>query len=220
MNLIRVSIVEDDERVRKSLAALIERSGFCELVSAYGSAEDALKELVLNSPDVLLMDIHLPGISGVECVNRLRAIDFKGVRPEIVMLTVYEESQNIFDALQAGATGYLLKRAGSEEILEAIQSVRQGGAPMSSHIARKVVQSFRRLPLSPQTQHSDSESLSKRRRSSLSGSPGLHQQGNCRHDRTKRGNRPILLEEHLQKTARPIPDSGSDEVLFLTFMCL
>jgi DNA-binding NarL/FixJ family response regulator len=168
MNLIRVSIVEDDERVRKSLAALIERSGFCELVSAYGSAEEALKELVLNSPDVLLMDIHLPGISGVECVNRLRAIDFKGSRPEIVMLTVYEESQNIFDALQAGATGYLLKRAGSEEILEAIRSVRQGGAPMSSHIARKVVQSFRRLPLSPQTQHSDSESLSKREEEVLS----------------------------------------------------
>jgi DNA-binding NarL/FixJ family response regulator len=168
MNLIRVSIVEDDERVRKSLAALIERSGFCELVSAYGSAEEALKELVLNSPDVLLMDIHLPGISGVECVKRIRAIDFKGVRPEIVMLTVYEESQNIFDALQAGATGYLLKRAGSEEILEAIRSVRQGGAPMSSHIARKVVQSFRRLPLSPQTQHSDSDSLSKREEEVLS----------------------------------------------------
>ena len=168
MNLIRISIVEDDERVRKSLAALIERSGFCELVSAYGSAEDALKELVLNSPDVLLMDIHLPGISGVECVNRIRTIDFKGDRPEIVMLTVYEESQNIFDALQAGATGYLLKHAGSEEILEAIRSVRQGGAPMSSHIARKVVQSFRRLPLSPQTQHSDSESLSKREEEVLS----------------------------------------------------
>jgi len=168
MNLIRVSIVEDDERVRNSLAALIERSGFCELVSAYCSAEDALKELVLNSPDVLLMDIHLPGISGVECVNRIREIDFKGARPEIVMLTVYEESQKIFDALQAGATGYLLKRAGSEEILEAIRSVRQGGAPMSSHIARKVVQSFRRLPLSAQTQPSDFESLSKREEEVLS----------------------------------------------------
>lgn len=168
MNLIRVSIVEDDERVRKSLAALIECSGFCELGASYSCAEDALDELVLNAPDVLLMDIHLPGISGVECVNRIRSIDFKGNRPEIVMLTVYEESQKIFDALQAGATGYLLKRAGSEEILEAIRSVRQGGAPMSSHIARKVVQSFRRLPLSPQTQHSDSESLSKREEEVLS----------------------------------------------------
>ena len=154
--------MEDDERVRKSLAALIERSGFCELVGIYSCAEDALEDLKSNSTDVLLMDIHLPGISGVECVKKMRAIDFKGGRPEIVMLTVYEESQKIFDALQAGATGYLLKRAGSEEILEAIQSVQQGGAPMSSHIARKVVQSFRRVPHSHKAPHADSESLSKR----------------------------------------------------------
>lgn len=97
---------------------MIERSGFCELGAAYACAEDALEELALNSPDVLLMDIHLPGISGVECVNRIRAIDFKGARPEIVMLTVYEESQKIFDSLQAGVTGYLLKRA--EEVLSLV----------------------------------------------------------------------------------------------------
>lgn len=162
MNRIRVSIVEDDERVRKSLSALIERCDFCELVAVYSSAEAALDDLDHNPPEVLLMDIHLPGISGVDCVKKIRASrKFNQEGPEIVMLTVYEESQKIFDALQAGATGYLLKRAGSAEILEAIQSVRQGGAPMSSHIARKVVQSFRQTP-TLHTQDPAAESLSKR----------------------------------------------------------
>jgi DNA-binding NarL/FixJ family response regulator len=150
-----VAIVEDDEQVRENLARLVgEASGF-ECIAAFSSGEKALEALPRQTPDVVLMDINLPGISGVECVRQL-----KSMRPDIhvVMLTVYDDSVRIFQALQMGASGYLLKRSTAAEILHAIEDVHRGGAPMSSYIARKVVQSFRRQGASDKP----AENLSKR----------------------------------------------------------
>ena len=137
---ITVSIVEDDVRVRGALARLIDRSDGFRCVSQHPSAENALEELPRVEPAVVLMDINLPGMNGVECVRRLKALL---PATQIVMLTVYEDTDLIFAALAAGATGYLLKRTPPAELLSAIQDVHNGGSPMTSHIARKVVQSFR-----------------------------------------------------------------------------
>lgn len=155
---IRVSIVEDDRRVRDSLSLLVRHSPDCALVSAHASAEHFLEHVATESAEVVLMDINLPGMSGVECVRRLKRMERPNPLPEVVMLTVYEESHQIFDALQAGASGYLLKRSTSDEILGAILSVKAGGAPMSSYIARKVVQSFQQAGPSSE----ESENLSRR----------------------------------------------------------
>lgn len=140
---IRVSIVEDDDRLRESLILLLEKSNGFRCVSAYDDAESALKDIAEKRPDIVLMDINLPGISGIECVRKL-----KPMLPEtnILMLTVYEDNTKIFHALEAGASGYLLKMTGSEELLNAMRDVYNGGAPMSSQIARKVVQSFHSKP--------------------------------------------------------------------------
>ena len=138
---IRVAIIEDDEQVRENLARLVGDAKGYECVATFPSGELALNNLPRRLPDVVLMDINLPGISGVECVRQL-----KSLAPEVhvVMLTVYDDSDRIFQALQMGASGYLLKRSTAAEILHAIEDVHHGGAPMSSYIARKVVQSFRR----------------------------------------------------------------------------
>jgi DNA-binding NarL/FixJ family response regulator len=145
---IKVSIVEDNEQLRGTLARLIGKADGFQFVSQYESAEAALEGLPKDRPEVVLMDINLPGISGVECVRRL-----KRSSPEIsaVMLTAYEDTENIFNALAAGANGYLLKRAPRAELLEAIREVHLGGSPMTTHIARKVVQSFQKAAPSPQT---------------------------------------------------------------------
>ncbi|MBM3879384.1 MAG: response regulator transcription factor [Verrucomicrobia bacterium] len=152
---IAVSIVEDSNQVRTTLARLISRAEGFRCVSQYAKAEAALAGLPQDRPEVVLMDINLPGMNGVECVRRL-----KQVRPEIqvVMLTVYEDTENIFNALAAGATGYLLKRTSKDALLAALRDVRQGGSPMTTHIARKVVQSFQRA--GPSTQ--PTENLSPR----------------------------------------------------------
>ena len=138
---ISVSIVEDSEKLRGTLARVLNRTEGFRCVSQYPSAEDALKDLPNVKPDVVLMDINLPGINGVECVRQL-----KKILPEIqvMMLTVYEDTENIYDALTAGASGYLLKRTSGPELLDAIREVNRGGSPMTAHIARKVVQSFQR----------------------------------------------------------------------------
>jgi DNA-binding NarL/FixJ family response regulator len=152
---ITVSIVEDNDQLRATLARVLNRAEGFRCVSHYGTAEAALESLPKDAPEVVLMDINLPGMNGVECVRHL-----KQVAPGIlvVMLTVYEDTENIFNALAAGAAGYLLKRTKSAELLEAIREVRAGGSPMTTHIARKVVQSFQRAGPSPQP----AENLSER----------------------------------------------------------
>jgi DNA-binding NarL/FixJ family response regulator len=152
---ITVSIVEDNEQLRATLARVIGRAEGFRCVSHYGTAEAALEGIPGDKPEVVLMDINLPGINGVECVRRLKA-----VMPDllVVMLTVYEDTDNIFNALAAGAHGYLLKRTRTAELLDAIREVRRGGSPMTTHIARKVTQSFQRAGPSPQA----TENLSER----------------------------------------------------------
>jgi RNA polymerase sigma factor (sigma-70 family) len=151
---ISVSIVEDSDKLRETLVRVLNRADGFRCVSSYANAEDALKDLPQAKPDVVLMDINLPGMNGVECVRQL-----KKIAPEIqvMMLTVYEDTENIFDALAAGASGYMLKRTAGKELLEAIAEVKRGGSPMTTHIARKVVQSFQRSAAAAQT-----ESLSER----------------------------------------------------------
>ena len=136
---ISVSIVEDNDKLRGTLARVIARADGFSCVSQHASAEDALKELPAVRPNVVLMDINLPGINGVECVRQLKKIL---PQTNVMMLTVYEDTENIFNALAAGANGYMLKRTPSKELLEAITEVHRGGSPMTMHIARKVVQSL------------------------------------------------------------------------------
>jgi RNA polymerase sigma factor (sigma-70 family) len=136
---ITVSIVEDDARVRDGLLGLITRAPGFSCLSHYPNAEEALAEIPKKKPDVVLMDINLPGMSGIDCVRRLKTAE---PSLQIVMLTVYENTEGIFKALANGASGYLLKATAPEELLSAIQDVHRGGSPMTSHIARKVVQSF------------------------------------------------------------------------------
>lgn len=136
---ISVSIVEDDQAVRASLVKLIDGSLGYRCVSQHPNAENALRELPSVKPNVVLMDINLSGLNGVECVRRLKP-QLPGT--QVVMLTVYQNTGHIFNALAAGATGYLLKQTPPEELLAAIKNVHNGGSPMSSHIARKIVQCF------------------------------------------------------------------------------
>ena len=137
---IRVAIVDDDDGIRAKLGRAVDRFGVCSCVGQFSSAEQAVAHLPAGAPEVVLMDINLPGMNGIECVRQI-----KPAHPEIefVMLTVYEDTESVFNALAAGASGYLLKLATRPELLEAIQRVHAGGSPMTSHIARKVVQSFR-----------------------------------------------------------------------------
>jgi DNA-binding NarL/FixJ family response regulator len=147
--MIDVALVEDDGRVRASLARLLDRSGGVRCVSQHASAEDALLALPGVRPAVVLMDVKLPGLDGVECVRRLKAL-LPDV--QVIMLTVYQDNDVIFAALAAGATGYLLKRTPGAELIASIREVHAGGSPMSSHIARKVVQSFRAPAPAPGTE--------------------------------------------------------------------
>lgn len=137
--MISVSIVDDEKKLCQSIAAFLNGSPGFRCVSIYGSAEAALKRLPTDQPDVVLMDINMAGMNGIECARQLKALV---PQLQIMMLTVYEDTEQIFKALAAGATGYLLKRHEPEELLQAIRDVHTGGSPMSNSIARKVVASF------------------------------------------------------------------------------
>ncbi len=136
---IQVALVEDDPWLRQDLARQLNQAHGFKCVGSWGMAEEALKELPGLHSDVVLMDINLPGLNGIECIRRLREL-----QPDIavLILTVYEESDLIFSALRAGANGYLLKRSSPEDLLAAIADVHQGGSPMSSSVARRVVKFF------------------------------------------------------------------------------
>ena len=144
--VIKVCIVEDDQGVRDGLAGLVGQEKGFECLSSYRTAEDALTELPKRKPDVILMDINLPGMSGIDCVSRIKS---QLPATQVVMLPVYEDTDQIFKALASGASGYMLKSAPPEEILAAVRDVHAGGSPMSPHIARKVVQSFSAQAPSP-----------------------------------------------------------------------
>ena len=155
-----VSIVEDDVPVRQILAKWIDTAKGFRCLSAFGDAEKALAQLPGEQPNVLLMDINLPGLSGIECVRRLKP---QLPDTQFLMLTVYADMEHIFDALSAGASGYLLKETGREELIASLKLLHDGGAPMTSHIARKLVQSFHQ----PQPEKQDPHGLTPREQTIL-----------------------------------------------------
>lgn len=147
---IRISIVEDNAQFRQTLQRYLSTNVEFECVSAYGDPVVALRKIPQDKPDVVLMDLEMPGMSGIDCTVALRQLV-----PEIrvIMLTVFEQDEQVFQSLEAGAYGYLVKRTPPAKILDAIREVNAGGSPMSANIARKVVNSFRQAPivkLSPQ----------------------------------------------------------------------
>jgi DNA-binding NarL/FixJ family response regulator len=157
---IAVSIVEDDAPAREILSDWLRHAPGFRCVSQYGDAETALVKLQVEKPSVVLMDINLPGMSGIDCVRQLKP---QLPDTQFVILTVYEDTDHIFDALAVGASGYLLKQTPRDELLTAIKEVHAGGSPMTSNIARKVVQSFQRAV----PQADESVNLSPREREVL-----------------------------------------------------
>lgn len=138
-----VGIVEDDPGVREHLRRLMDHAPGFRCVGAWASGEEALPALLAAVPDIVLMDVHLPGMSGIDCVAALKE---KAPEAHVLMLTVYEDSEKIFRALSAGANGYLVKRDIPKKLLAALREMLSGGAPMSSHIARRVVSYFQKKP--------------------------------------------------------------------------
>ena len=158
--MIKVAIVEDSKTTREGLKTIIELSKEYICVAACETAEEALRLLPRHQPEIVLMDIQLPAMSGIECVERLKVL-----LPDVavIMVTVYEDPDRIFSALRAGASGYLLKRSAPELVLGALRDVGKGGAPMSGEIARKVIQYFR----NQSTVSKDVENLSAREKNVL-----------------------------------------------------
>ncbi len=152
---IAVSIVEDEPKTRESLLRLLGRAAHVRCVGNYATGEEALRGIPAEKPDVALVDINLPGMSGIECVAKLK-LKMPGLR--VLMLTTYEDSDRIFDSLRAGASGYLLKKAGYNGLVQAIDEVHAGGAPMTAQVARQVVEHFHRI----QKPASDVEKLTAR----------------------------------------------------------
>ncbi len=149
---ISIAIVEDDVPAREILAGWIRSANGFKLLGEYSDAETAIAELPEKKPSVVLFDINLPGMNGIECVRKLKP---RLPETQFLMVTVYEDANHIFDALAVGASGYLLKQTRRNELLDALRDVHVGGSPMSSQIARKVVQSFRRQ----ETENSGGESV-------------------------------------------------------------
>lgn len=157
---IKIGIVEDNRGVRETWAKLVATEPGLEVVGSFSSGEEALERFPLLHPDVVLMDICLPGITGIECTARLKTV-LPGT--QILVVTVYTDNEHLFDALKAGASGYLLKCTDREELIESIREVMAGGAPMSGSIARRVIEVFRAPVAAP----SPSDSLSTREREIL-----------------------------------------------------
>jgi DNA-binding NarL/FixJ family response regulator len=158
---IRISIVDDNDQIREGLSVLINGSTGFQCVATYATAENALKYLPAQKPDVVLMDIQLPGMSGIECVREL-----KRLLPDlqIMMLTVYEDDDNVFKSIVAGASGYVLKKTPPSELMDAVSDLHNGGSPMSDRIARKVVQAFQQMGKSSR----ETENLTQRESEVLS----------------------------------------------------
>jgi DNA-binding NarL/FixJ family response regulator len=152
---IRVAIVEDNRGTRESLTELLTRAPALRFINAHPSGEEALAQIPADAPDVVLMDINLPRMNGIECVAQLKQ---RSPRTQVLMLTTYEEGDLIFDSLRKGASGYLLKNMPPAELVQAIEQVHAGGAPMSMQVARKVVTHFQQI----KQPRSDMEQLTKR----------------------------------------------------------
>lgn len=139
--MVHVVVIEDIKEIREGLQTLIHSSDGFSCTQTFSSAEQAIEDLPNACPDVALMDINLPGINGIEAVRKLKS---QCPGTQFIMSTVYEDDENIFESLKAGASGYLLKKTAPSKILDAITEVVEGGSPMSSQIARKVIASFQK----------------------------------------------------------------------------
>ena len=146
---LRIAIIEDDDHLRSDFTTLIDGSGDMSCVAAYPSAEAAIDGWRKAEADVLLVDINLPGMSGIEFVRAIRAA---GATANVIMLTTFDDATSVFDSLKAGANGYILKRAAQGELTEAVRDVAAGGAPMTGAIARKVVQYFGQRAPAPEVE--------------------------------------------------------------------
>lgn len=146
---LRVAIVEDDDRLREDFTRMVDGGDGMSCAAAFGSAEDALEGLTAAHPDVVLVDINLPGMTGIDLVRQVRA---GGGSMHVLMLTTFDDATLVFESLKAGANGYLLKRAAPGDLIGAIRDVASGGAPMTGAIARKVVQYFTRRPPAPEVE--------------------------------------------------------------------
>ncbi|HEV9035410.1 MAG TPA: response regulator transcription factor [Puia sp.] len=155
MTSIGVSIIEDIADIRHGLERIIADAPDFLLLSSYDNAEDAISSLPDIRPDIVIADIQLPGLSGIDCIRLVKAVC---PSVQFMMFTIYEDSEQVFEALEAGANGYLLKQTPQDRILDAIRELHQGGSPMSSGIARRVVSSFRKQAL----QSADANVLSAR----------------------------------------------------------
>ena len=144
----RVLIIEDDQEIRNSFTLIVNSSQKFMAVNGYGNCEDAIKNFSKDKPEIILMDIELPGMNGIQCT---KIIKDKYPHCEVVMVTVYEDSELVFEALKAGAAGYITKSANYLELLTALEEITKGGAPMSSRIARMVIDNFHVNPNSPLT---------------------------------------------------------------------
>lgn len=161
--IITVSIVDDEVDLRENIAGYIDSAKGFRCLGMHSSAEDALVNVPKEKPDVVLMDINLGGMSGIECVRQLKP---QMPATQVVMLTVFEDTEKIFAAIAAGASGYLLKRLAPAKLLEAIREVHEGGSPMSAPIARKVVLSLQPVPATPRD---ETTALSPREREVVDG---------------------------------------------------
>ena len=147
MKPVSVSIVEDLNEVREALQRMIDQSEtFC-LVEGFNNAEQAEKKIPLHPPDIVIMDINLPGMNGIECIKRIKE---KCPDTQFMMFTIYEDDEKVFEALKAGAHGYLLKKTPKEKLLEALEELHNGGSPMSTNIARKVIEAFEKKEQPPE----------------------------------------------------------------------
>ncbi|MDI6767493.1 MAG: response regulator transcription factor [Bacteroidota bacterium] len=167
---VTVAVVEDQSDYRKYIEAVSNAEKGFRCVGSYITGEDALRSIPALKPDVVLMDINLPGMSGIECVKQLKALS---PSLQIMMLTMFENDESVFNSLLAGATGYIVKRASQREILKAIKDLYLGGSPMSSDIARKVVRAFQQFKIKPISATED-EQLTKREEEILSYLSGGH----------------------------------------------
>jgi DNA-binding NarL/FixJ family response regulator len=159
MEAITISIVEDLQEVREGLETILKNSSDFLLLSSYTNGETALHNIGTDQPDIVIMDINLPGVSGIECVRKLRD---ECPATLFIMYTIFEDDEKVFEALQAGASGYLLKKTPREKIPEALKELHAGGSPMSTHIARKVIKTFQevnRLPKSSLLTNKENEVL-------------------------------------------------------------
>lgn len=138
---ISISIVEDQKDIREGLQQIFSDSPGFLFLSAYSNAEDAIKELPEANPDIVIMDINLPGMNGIECIKKIKPVC---PQMQFMMFTIYENHEHVLEALSAGASGYLLKNTPSQKIKESVKELYEGGSPMNSHIARKLVAVFQK----------------------------------------------------------------------------